>query len=56
MLLQQRPLIRNVGGIGESLIDLEVIAPASQLEAIVAPALSEGGELGEGQIRELPCK
>jgi len=28
VLLQQRPLLRDVGGIGESFVDLEVIAPA----------------------------
>jgi len=38
VLVEQRPLIRDVGGIGESLIDLEVIAPTGEFQPVVAPA------------------
>jgi len=53
VLVEQRPLIRDVGGIGESLIDLEVIAPAGQFQPVVAPAFGQRRQLGERDIGEL---
>ena len=41
-------------GIGsEGLVDIEVVAPAGELEAIVAPFADAAGEIGQGEVGPL---
>ena len=42
----------RVAVVGERLVDLEVVAPARQLQSVV-PNLRSGGEFGEGQVGPL---
>ena len=42
-----------IGGVREGLVDIEVIAPTGELEAIVAPGADAAGEGGEGEIGPL---
>ena len=39
--------------VGERLVDLEVVAPAGELEAVEAPVAGRHGEILDGQIRPL---
>jgi hypothetical protein len=53
VVFQQRPLVVDVFlGIGGG-IDIEVVAPAGELDAVVAHFFDERGELLEGQVGPL---
>ena len=56
VLFQQFTLLRTVVVLVERLVDLEVIAPAGQLESIVAEAANLPGQLGHGQVGPLAGK
>ena len=53
VLLQDRPLLGAVVVLVEGLIDFEVIAPAGQLQSIVAETAAFAGQLGQGQVGPL---
>ena len=53
MRLEQRPLVAQVLRRGNGLVHVEVVAPARQLDTIVAHAPGEGSELRQGQIGPL---
>ena len=52
--LEQLPAARRVARVAHRLGDVEVIAPAGQLQAVEAPAGALGGEVLERQVRPLP--
>ena len=43
----------DVAGVGERPIDLEVVSPARELDAVETPAGGAGGEVGERQVGPL---
>ena len=51
--LEQCPALLDVPRIGDRPVDLEVIAPAGELDAVEAPRTEIGGEIGEGQVGPL---
>src|SRR5207248_6015091 len=51
--LEQGAPIPGVAGIGDCLINLEVVAPAGQLEPVEAPARAARGQLVEGEVGPL---
>ena len=53
VLLQQAADGLRVAGIGDRLVDLEVVAPAGKLEAVVAPPADLRRELRDRQIGPL---
>jgi len=56
VLLQEGAPPIDVGGVGKGLVHLEVVAPAGQLQAVVAPTLGHRGQLGDRNIGELARK
>ena len=52
--LEQRPHAGRVPLVAERLRDVEVIAPARELEAVEAPLAALGHQLRERQVRPLP--
>ena len=51
--LEQLAPLAAVGVVGERGVDVEVVAPAGELEAVEAPVAGLGGELGERQVGPL---
>jgi hypothetical protein len=54
LALEQRPHRGRVPRIAERLGDVEVIAPARELEPVEAPVAAFRRQLGERQVRPLP--
>ena len=53
MPLEQRSALLDVAGVGNRPVDLEVISPAGELDAVEAPRSEVGCEVGEGQVGPL---
>jgi hypothetical protein len=51
--LEQLALAPAVGGVGERLVDVEVVAPAGELEAVEPPRRALRGEVVERQVGPL---
>ena len=51
--LEQLAPLAAVRVVGERGVDVEVVAPAGELEAVEAPLAGLGGELGERQVGPL---
>ena len=53
VLFQQLALLGAVVVLGQGLVDLEVVAPAGQLQAVVAEFVAFPGQFGHGQVGPL---
>ena len=53
VVLEERPFVVDVFFGGDGGLDVEVVAPAGELEAVVTHFFGEGGELGEGKVGPL---
>src|SRR5918911_3319519 len=53
VLLEERASPGHVGGVGQGFVYLEMVTPAGELEAVVAPAPGQKGQLGNRNVREL---
>jgi hypothetical protein len=53
VLLEELALPAGVAAVGDRLVDLEVVAPAGELEPIEAPARTARGELRDRQVGPL---
>ena len=53
VLLEEMPLLAAVGVFRERTVDLEVVAPAGELEPVEPPAGAGGREIGDRQVRPL---
>ena len=51
--LEQLAAAARVAAVGDRLVDLEVIAPAGELEAVEPPAGAARGEVGEREVGPL---
>ena len=51
--LEQVAVSLDVTGVGQRPIDLEVVSPARELDAVEAPPSGAGGEVGERQVGPL---
>ena len=51
--LEDLAAARDVGRVGERLVDLEVVTPAGDLQPVVAPSGGQPGDLLERQVGEL---
>ena len=53
VLLEELASAVCVAAVGDRLLDLEVVAPAGELEAVEAPARAAGGKLGKREVGPL---
>ena len=52
--LEELPPLAAVGVVRERAVDLEMVAPAGELEPVEPPGGAGGGEIGDGQVGPLP--
>jgi len=55
-MLEKRPFIVDVIGLGQGAIDFKVVAPAGELDTVIAHGFNFGSQFSKGKIGPLAGK